>query len=98
MHLITHRLNKLNIVEVYLSNEVSSLSYPMRKFSNRVRACSSLPARAFFNVPLRSSSFITDTAISGFRFLVHVYKCNYIHYDKSNHTKNILPYLLVQEG
>lgn len=55
------------------TNEVLS-AYPMRKLSNRESPCSSLPARAFFNVPLRSSSFITETVISGFLSLVHVYK------------------------
>lgn len=62
------------ISTVYLSNDVLSASYPMRKLSSRTSPCSSLPARAFFNVPLRSSSFITATVISGFLCLAHVYK------------------------
>lgn len=47
-------------------------AHTTRKLSSWETPCSSRPARVFFSVPLRSSSFITATAISGFRCLDHV--------------------------
>lgn len=69
----------------FLSLEVNifctclGVAYPMRKLSKRESPCSSLPARAFFKVPLRSSSFITATVISGFLCLTPAYKRNEIY-------------------
>lgn len=57
-----------------------AVSHPMRKLSNCESCCSSRPARAFFKVPLRSSSLMTATVISGFLCLCHV--CNIREIDK----------------
>lgn len=54
------------------------VTYDMRKLSKCESPCSSLPARAFFKVPLRSSSFMTATVISGFLCLTPAYKWNEI--------------------